>query len=230
MADRRKCEECGAPFAPRREHARFCCVRCRAAWNRAHMGDPLVEASALLWSVTAMSEATARLAQAGIWDCPRANVVIGEAVWWVTLVDATLVRHHAEVYDAVVAGQFAVQRPLIEATLAGLRFVRNQAGDEANLVHFVQPAAAGPAAGDGRATGWRWVPVPRPVLVALSPRAQAWEMTRYQAYQAHLAGFTIGEVFRRATTFLTLTAANAGSLADLAHASPGKPAARIARR
>ncbi|MDR0341949.1 MAG: hypothetical protein LBI49_02340 [Nocardiopsaceae bacterium] len=182
------------------------------------MGDPLVEASALLWSVTAMSEATARLAQAGIWDLARAQVVIGEAVWWVTLVDATLVRHHAEVYDAVVAGQFAAQRPLIEATLAGLRFVRNQAHDEAGLAHFVQAAGAGPAAADGRTTGWRWMPVSRPVLMTLSPRAQACEMTRYQAYQAHLAGFTIGEIFRRATTFLTLTAANAGSLGDLAYA------------
>jgi hypothetical protein len=27
-------------------------------------------------------------------------------------------------------------------------------------------------------------------------------MTRYQAYQARLAGHTIGEIFRRAATFL----------------------------
>jgi hypothetical protein len=59
MPDSRECEQCGALFVPRREHARFCCVRCRAAWNREHMGDPLAESSALLWAITAMSEATA---------------------------------------------------------------------------------------------------------------------------------------------------------------------------
>jgi hypothetical protein len=60
--------------------------------------------------------------------------------------------------------------------------------------------------------------VPLPVLVSLPLRAQAWEMTRYQAYQAELAGHAIGEIFRRAAIFLTLTAANVGSLADLANA------------
>ena len=217
MAGSRECEQCGTSFVPRREHARFCCVLCRAAWNRAHLGDPLVEASALLWSITAMSEATGRLPQAGIWDRGRAYAAVGEAVWWVTLVDATMVRHHAEVYDAVLAGQSAAQRPRIEATLAGLRFVRNQASGKTGLAPFIQAAAPGLSTGNGRLTGWRWKPVPLPVLASLPPRAQAWEMTRYQAYQAQLAGHTIGETFRRAATFLTLTATYAGSLADLAN-------------
>jgi hypothetical protein len=221
MPDSRECEQCGASFVPRREHARFCCVRCRAAWNREHLGDPLAESSALLWSVTAMSEATARLPQAGIWDRARAYAAVGEAVWWVTLVDATLVRHHAEVYDAVLAGQPAPQRQLIEGTLAGLRFVRNRVGDDVGLADFIQAAAPGPGAGNGRITGWRWKPVPLPVLASLPPRAQAWEMTRYQAYQAQLAGRTIGKIFRRAATFLTLTATHAGSLAGLASADAG---------
>jgi hypothetical protein len=204
-------------FVPRREHARFCGVGCRATWNAARTGDPLVDASTLLWSVTAMSHATGRLPRVAAWDRARGYTVIGEAVWWVTLVDATLVRHHAEVYD-IVAGQFATQRPLIEATLAGLRFVRNQAGDDVALATFVQGTGAGPGTGDARITGWRWQPVPPPVLVD-HPRAQAWEMSRYEAYQACLAGRTIGEIFRRAATFLTLTAANAGSPADLAGAN-----------
>jgi hypothetical protein len=216
MADRRGCQQCGTPFVPRREHARFCCARCRAAWNREHMGDELVEARPLLWSVTAMSEATARLPEARIRDRAWADAAVGEAVWWVTLVDATLVRHHPDAYDAVMAGQFAGQRPLIEATLAGLRFVRNQAGGETGLAQFVQAAPG--SASDGRGTGWMWKPVPRPAMVSLSPRAQAWEMSRYQAYQAQLAGCSIEEIFRRAATFLTLAAANAGALADLASA------------
>jgi hypothetical protein len=218
MVDSRDCEQCGVVFVPRREHARFCCVRCRAAWNREHMGDPLVESSALLWSITAMSEATARLPQAGIWDRARAYAAAGEAVWWVALVDATLVRHHAEVYDGVLAGQSAAQRQLIEGTLGGLRFVRNRAGADAGLAEFIQAAASGLNAGNGRITGWRWKPMPLPVLASLPPRAQAWEMTRYQAYQAQLAGHTIGGIFRRAATFLTLTATYAGSLAVFASA------------
>jgi hypothetical protein len=38
-AGTRQCEQCGTPFVPRREHARFCSAHCRAAWNREHIGD-----------------------------------------------------------------------------------------------------------------------------------------------------------------------------------------------
>src|SRR5215469_15183867 len=162
MADSRNCEQCGAPFVPRREHARFCGVRCRTAWNREHVGDPLVDSSALLWSVTAMSEATARLPQAGMWDRARAYLLVAEAVWWVTLVDATLVRHHPEPYDSVMAGQTSTHRQQIEATLAGLRFVRNRLGDEADLAGYIEAAAGGRGAGSARITGWTWKPVPPP--------------------------------------------------------------------
>lgn len=221
MADDRNCEQCGTEFVPPREHARFCCVRCRAAWNREHMGDPLAEASALLWSITAMSEATARLPRAGAWDHARAYAAIAEAVWWVTLVDATLVRHHPGAYGTVIAGQPPGQRQRTEGVLAGLRFVRNRLGGEASLAEFIKPAPPGPGRGNGRITGWTWKTVARPALVSLPPRAQAWEKSRYQAYQGQLAGRTLGEVFQRAATFLTLTA-NAGALADLAHAHHGQ--------
>jgi hypothetical protein len=39
-----------------------------------------------------------------------AFAVIGEAVWWVTIVDATLVRHHPDIYDNVMASQAPAQR------------------------------------------------------------------------------------------------------------------------
>jgi hypothetical protein len=39
-------------------------------------------------------------------------------------------------------------------------------------------------------------------------------MTRYLAYQAHLAGRTIGEVFGRAAAFLELAAVNTPSVTD----------------
>jgi hypothetical protein len=213
VADIRDCEQCGASFVPRREHARFCGVRCRVAWNREHMGDLKAEASALQWAITAMSETTDRLPRVGAWDRPQAFAVIGEAVWWVTIVDATLVRHHAEAYDAAMAGQPPAERQLIENTLAGLRFVRNQIGGRADIGEFIEPGEAGPGPGEGPITGWTWKPVPEPALAALPPRGQTWEMTRYRSYQAHLAAHTVGEVFAPAAAFLKLAAADARSIA-----------------
>jgi hypothetical protein len=207
VADTRACEQCGTVFVPLREHARFCGVGCRGAWNREHLGDPAVEASALQWSVTAMSEATGRLPGVGVRDQPQALSAIGEAVWWVTMVDATLVRHHREVYDAVLAAGGAAERRRTEATLAGLRFARNRIGRGAGLDELIDSEGAA----QGRVTGWTWKPARRPALGSLAPPRQAWEMARYRAYQAELAGRTIGETFRRAVTFLTLTGADAAS-------------------
>jgi anti-sigma B factor antagonist len=210
VTDGRSCEQCGAVFVPEREHARFCSPGCRAVWNRDHMGDPAVDASALAWSVTAMSEATGRLPVVKVWDQPQARAAIGEAVWWITMVDATLVRHHPEVYDAVMAAQAPAERALIEQTLAGLRFVRNRIGRDAGLAQVIH--AGGPGAVNRRITGWRWKRVPKPALALLPASRQAWEMARYRAYQAHLAGHTIGETFGRAVAFLSLTGANAASI------------------
>jgi hypothetical protein len=156
-----------------------------------------------------MSDTTGRLPRVRAWDRPRAFAVIGEAVWWVTIVDATLVRHHPDVYDSVMARQPPAERRLIEGTLTGLRFLRNRIGDEADLGEFIEPGEAGQGAGERRITGWTWKPVPEPALTSLPPRGQAWEMTRYRGYQAHLAGHTIGETFGRVTAFLKLAAANA---------------------
>jgi hypothetical protein len=214
VADIRDCEQCGTSFVPRREHARFCSACCRAAWNREHMGDLTAGASALAWSITAMSDTTGRLSRVRTADRPRAFAVIAEAVWWITMVDATLVRHHPDAYDSVMAGQNPAQRQLVEETLTGLRFVRNRIGDEADLAEFIEPGDTGPGAGEGRITGWTWKPVPEPALASLPPRGQAWEMTRYRAYQAYLAGHAIGETFGRATEFLKLATANELSVTD----------------
>jgi hypothetical protein len=214
VADIRDCEQCGTSFVPRREHARFCSVRCRTAWNREHTGDPKADASALQWSITAMIDATNRLSRIRAADQPRAFTAISEVVWWVTIVDATLVRHHLEAYDALMAGQTPGQRELIEGTLAGLRFVRNQIGDEADLAEFIDSGGGVSGAGKERITGWTWKPLPEPALASLPPRGQAWEMTRYRAYRAHLASHTIGETFGRAVAFLKLAAATAPSITD----------------
>ena len=40
----------------------------------------------------------------------RAFAAVGEAVWWVAIVDGTLVRHHPEAYDCVMAAQAPAER------------------------------------------------------------------------------------------------------------------------
>jgi anti-sigma B factor antagonist len=214
--DTRGCEQCGRVFVPQREHARFCSVGCRAVWNREHMGDPSVEASALAWSVIAMSETAERLAAVSRGDRPRALAAVGEAVWWVTMVDATLVRHHRGVYDDVLAASGVAQRRRAEQALAGLRFVRNRIGRGTGLAELIGAEGAG----TGQVLGWIWQPAPEPELGHLRPRGQAWEMARYRAYQAGLAGRTIGETFRQAAAFLTLASANVASNHNEQHGYP----------
>jgi hypothetical protein len=112
----------------------------------------------------------------------------------------------------MISGQAQAQRQLVEETLAGLRFVRNQIGGKADIGEFIEPGEAGPGTGDGCIAGWGWKPVPEPALASLPRRGQMWEMTRYQAYQARLAAHTIGEVFGPAAAFLKLAAAYAPSI------------------
>ena len=83
-----------------------------------------------------------------------------------------------------------------------------------NREHIGEAAPALSTA-NGRITGWKWKAVPLPVLTSLPPRAR--EMTRYQAYQAQLAGHTSGETFRPSATFLSLAVTYSGWLADLAN-------------
>jgi hypothetical protein len=208
VADIRNCEHCGALFSPRREHGRFCSARCRVAWNRGNTADPLPEASALQWSITAMIDTTDRMPRIRGLDRPRAFAVISEAVWWVTIVDGTFVRYHPEAYDRVLAEGPAKERKLTEDTLAGLRFVRNRIGQDVDHVDFIhlKSGRPGPA---GRITDWRWQPLPELTFDSLSPRGQAWEMARYLAYQDQLADHTVGETFARAASFLKLAAARA---------------------
>lgn len=194
---------------PRREHARFCSARCRVAWNRAKLGDATAEASALCWSVTALRDTTEKLSLIRASDRARAFAAVGEAVWWVTIVDGTLVRHHPDVYDAMLAAQPPEQRRLTEQTLAGLRFVRNRMGHELDHVDFICPRAG--RSGDDKVAGWTWRPVPEPDLSALPPRGRAWEMTRYRAYRSVLVGRSVGAVFDRMAAFLLPTAAAASA-------------------
>lgn len=202
MAHTRTCEQCGTSFTPRREHARFCTARCRVAWNRRHASDPTAETGPLDWSLTAMRESTGRLLQASGWDPAHGFAAISEAVWWVTMVDATLVRYHPDIYGRVLAHRDAAERRVTEETFAGLRFVRNRMGYDADPADFIEPIDFRPGAAVPRIASWIWRSLPEPALASLTPSRREWEVTRYRAYQAQLAGRPIRETFTRATAFL----------------------------
>jgi hypothetical protein len=191
-------------FTPRREHARFCSARCRVAWNQAHAGDAEAGANALDWSITAMRDAVQRLACDQGLDHAQGFAVISDAVWWVTLVDATLVRYHHQAYESAMESQAPARRGAIEGTFAGLRFARNQMGYHLDPADFIQPDERHPGPAHSDVTSWRWRSLPEPDLGSLPHRGRSWEMTRYRAYQTQLADHTIGETFGWAAAFLNL--------------------------
>jgi hypothetical protein len=236
--DTRICPRCGTEFEPPREHARFCSARCRVAWNRDHLNssrwdagngeqgrreDPEPQASALEWAVLGMREVTGRLGRVRPLDCEQAFGVIGEAVWWVTIVDATMIRYHPQVYEAGLASLPAPVRQRTEGAFGGLRFVRNRMGYHADHADFIQPGA-GSRTGEAEnplVTTWLWKPLPKPSLDSLRPRSRGWEMSRYRAYQRWLAGQAIGRIFDRAAEFLTLAAELAGGDSGADYSSTG---------
>ncbi|MGH3397957.1 MAG: hypothetical protein ACRDPO_25030 [Streptosporangiaceae bacterium] len=207
MADIRHCDQCGKAFEPRREHARFCSGPCRVAWNREHRRDPATELRALDWSVAALADLSPRLAALSGADRGRAVAVVSEAVWQVTIVDATLIRYYPDVYDVVLARRSPSQRKLIEGTMAGLRFVRNRMRSEAERDAFISASAAVEPAGEGPGGPCTWQPVPEPRLDVPRGARRTWELTRYQAYQDFLAGHSVAATFGRASEFLRRAAA-----------------------
>jgi hypothetical protein len=156
-----------------------------------------------------MVETVDRLPRVKAWDGVRAITVIGEAVWWVTIVDATMVRYHPDVYDQVLASMPAADRPLIEESLAGLRYVRNHMGHNIDHVDFVRAGPRRRGAPHDQAATWTWCPLPPPQVAALSRRAREWELDRYQAYQGRLADRPVAEAFGWARSFLLEAAAAA---------------------
>jgi hypothetical protein len=163
-----------------------------------------------------MGDAIEHLSADRLWDQAEALTVIADAVWSVTMVDAALVRLHPGAYDRMLASRSPAERRLIEETMAGLRFVRNRMGHDADLSRFVEPGTA-EATATGSITGWTWKSVPEPELTGHS--SHAWQIARHHGYQAQLAGHTTEETFGRAATFLRLAAASTTSITDEAHVS-----------
>ena len=144
-----------------------------------------------------MTEAADRLTHAATQDLLKMAAAVSEAVWWVTIVDATMVRYEGDSYDTVLDGLPGEEALRIEETLAGLRYVRNQAGINIDPAEFIRSAPGGT---------WTWNPLPEPCLESLSPRGQEWEMGRYRAYQSRLAGHDVAAAFELTAGFLTKTA------------------------
>jgi hypothetical protein len=219
MTGSRSCAQCGTVFAPRREHARFCSAECRIRWNRDHLTDSVAEERALEWSLAGMRDITERLAACRPEDAAVAFSAVAEAVWWVTIIDARLIRQYMDIYDAVLDAHSATQRPMIEGTLAGLRFVRNQSANETFSASFISPPAdsdrpSSNGHGSGVTAAWHWNSIPEPALSQLPDDIRSWEQDRYQAYQAWLADHLIADVFGRATGFLNLAAARVAAVAS----------------
>ena len=148
-----------------------------------------------------MNDTAELLSGVGTHDRPKAIAVIGDMVWWVTIVDATLVRHHPDPYDRLLEDFPARRRRRVEGILGGLRFVRNRMREEAGCGSFIGPSPDGER--------WWWMPVPEPSLDALPERGAEWERTRYRSYQDFLAGYTTVDVFEQATSFLQLAVGTA---------------------
>lgn len=203
MADLRECAQCGAPFVPGREHARFCSTTCRMTWNAEHDGVAAAPLVAIDWSVTAMAEAAGRFAWAGTWERSRAAGAVSETVWWITLVDATLVRYHRRDYENALVVQSIELRRKIEGTLGGLRFVRNRLGCSVDPAEFIRRPS------EADASGWVWTSQPEPPLTGLPDSSRAWELSRYRSYQARLAGRDIARTFARCAVFLEQAAQRA---------------------
>lgn len=206
MAEVRNCEQCGSKFEPRREHARFCSALCRITWNRQHASGQPVGDTPLNWSVSAMEDTANRLRKAGTMNLPEALAVISEAVWWVTLVDATMVRYHHDAYDRALGDLDPAQRKLTEGTFTGLRFVRNCMGYYVDPADFIQPQQQS-LGGDAPVAAWTWRHVPAPATSMLRQRSRTWENSRYLHYRAYLAERPVGETINRTAGFLIQLAA-----------------------
>jgi hypothetical protein len=173
-------------------------------WNDEHAGVAAAPAAAIDWSVAAMSEAARRLSSPDSRDLPRLADAIADAVWWVTLVDATLVRYHPRNYETTLARRSARRRET-EQTLEGLRYVRNHLSRSARPADLITPAAA-----ERAQPAWTWRSLPQPDVSGLGSRARRWELSRYRAYQARLAGRDVTAAFAWCAEFLTLAARLAG--------------------
>jgi hypothetical protein len=154
---------------------------------------------ALGFSLDAMSTAADRVNKVPATDTAAAFAAIGEAVWWITIVNDTLRRLHRPSYD--LAG--SLQTPPIDETIAGLISVRHRIGHEVDLVDFIEPVASRPDIGDGRITAWAWRSIRPPT------RGDKRDVQGHRAYESALAGRNVVHAFQDAVAFLRSAQSNA---------------------
>lgn len=148
--------------------------------------------TALDWSVAAMLAATDRVNMIRATSEQEAFAAIGEAVWWITVVNDNLRARYGKPYRIAEKGTTPDPRD----TMRGLRSVRNRITHEVEVVDFIEAIAIRADRGDGRITAWAWRSVP-------PPRSRATrEIAGYQAYETALASQNIVHTFGVATGFL----------------------------
>ena len=145
----------------------------------------------------AMNDATDRVNKIGASGLPRAYAAIGEAVWWITIVNDTLRHGHRDAYEQAAALTF----PGPADTINGLRSVRNRIGHKADLVDFIHPVAAREWSADGRITAWAWKAVAPPAQGDRTGRQHRRDLELHRAYDNALAGQNIVGPFMLATGF-----------------------------
>lgn len=148
-----------------------------------------------------MNDTVQRLRKSTGIDVPEALALVSESVWWVTMVDATMIRYHEGAYDCALISLSHAGRRATEGTFSGLRFVRNWMGYHADPADLVCPGQA-PGGGDLPVAKWTWAAMPAPAAGA-APRARVWEMARYRHYRARLAGHPVGQAIGEAVAFLS---------------------------
>jgi hypothetical protein len=181
----------------------------RAGAQGGASGEPGAGDGALAWSVAAMSDALRRLAGARAADMAQAVAAAAEAVWWVTAVDAAMVRHHPAEYRRALASLDPVARRAVERSFAGFRFIRSQLGYSADPGDFIQrqPSGRDPA------LAWTWQHLPPPA----PQRGTARDTSPYREYRAQLAGRPLTEAAARTADFLS----QAHAAARTGQGSPG---------
>lgn len=153
-----------------------------------------LDSTALDWSVVAMHDATDSVNRIRAPELGEAFAAIGEAVWWITLVDDNIRARHGKAYRR--AARATVPDPT--QTMRGLRSVRNRICHEVEVVEFIVNIGSRPDRGDGRISAWAWQSVPPPLSRA--PR----DVAGHAAYETVLVSQNILYTFGLATGFLDL--------------------------
>jgi len=108
------------------------------------------ETSALGWAIVAMREHHRAACKVRASDRAQAFAVIGEAVWWVTIVRCHAGQVLPGEYDNTLAGLPASRRRVAEATFGGLRFVRNRMATTPIMPTSFEPTRSDEAIGTRR--------------------------------------------------------------------------------